>query len=117
MNVQEFDSKHRHGQWPCFVPGCNLPIGDVLLAQKFGLEVCEEATLSLARRSSQRLTPCRCRLTVGRYRLLGPMVAVCTRRHKMPKMPTAHRTVAEAGSGQPILSYPTRRQADRAVSN
>ena len=26
MNVQEFDSKHRHGQRSCFLPGCNYPL-------------------------------------------------------------------------------------------
>jgi hypothetical protein len=54
MNVQELDGKHLHGQWLCFVPSGNLPVGDILLAQKIALEVCEEAVLNLARRSSQR---------------------------------------------------------------
>jgi hypothetical protein len=55
MNVQLFD----RGGWRtcfCFEPQGRLPIGDVLLAQKFALELFETEALNTANRSSPHRT-------------------------------------------------------------
>jgi hypothetical protein len=48
MNIDEVDSSgHVAAQW-CFAPRGNLPLGDIMLAQKIALETMEENTLALA---------------------------------------------------------------------
>jgi len=48
-NVQELDSLERTVVRWCFVPCENLPLGDVMLAQKIALENDERSALSVAR--------------------------------------------------------------------
>ena len=48
-NVQELDSLERTITRWCFVPCENLPLGDVMLAQKIALENDERSALSVAR--------------------------------------------------------------------
>jgi hypothetical protein len=48
-NIHELDSfQHPVARW-CFVPCENLPVGDVMLAQKIALENDEQSALSVAR--------------------------------------------------------------------
>ena len=55
MNVDELDQYGvRSAAW-CFGPEGELPIGDVMLAQKIALENDEMAALALANRGSIRL--------------------------------------------------------------
>jgi len=49
-NVCEIDEKGRPKLGLCFVPLGELPIGDVMLAQKIALENCESSALAVARR-------------------------------------------------------------------
>ena len=59
MNVDELD---QHGErisaW-CFGPEGDLPIGDVMLAQKIALEKNERAALALANRGNRYEMPAR----------------------------------------------------------
>lgn len=47
-NIDEYGQDNRHVRSWCFHPVDNLPIGDVLLAQKIALEVFEREALSVA---------------------------------------------------------------------
>jgi hypothetical protein len=59
MNVDELDqSGVRIAAW-CFGPEGNLPIGDVMLAQKIALENNQPAALALANRGNRYETPAR----------------------------------------------------------
>jgi len=49
LNVCELDDRGRVRCGWCFVPVGDLPIGDVMLAQKLALETCESAALAVAR--------------------------------------------------------------------
>ena len=49
-NVCEVDEKGRPKLGLCFLPLGELPIGDVMLAQKIALESCESRALAVARR-------------------------------------------------------------------
>ena len=49
LNVCELDERGRVRCGWCFVPIGELPIGDVMLAQKFALESCESSALAVAR--------------------------------------------------------------------
>jgi hypothetical protein len=49
-NVSEIDEKGRPKLGLCFLPIGDLPIGDVMLAQKIALESCENHALEVARR-------------------------------------------------------------------
>jgi hypothetical protein len=50
MNIEELDERGvRVAVW-CFVPKGNLPVGDVMLAQKIALETEERAALAIANR-------------------------------------------------------------------
>ena len=49
-NVCEIDEKGRPGLGLCFRTMGELPIGDVMLAQKIALESCESSALAVARR-------------------------------------------------------------------
>lgn len=48
FNVDEYAADGQYSRSWCFGPVGNLPIGDVLLAQKLALESSEEETLSVA---------------------------------------------------------------------
>jgi hypothetical protein len=50
MNICEVDEKGRPRLGLCFLPLGELPIGDVMLAQKIALERCETGALAVARR-------------------------------------------------------------------
>ena len=54
-NILECENDHQYIRSWCFQPAGNLPIGDVLLAQKLALEVFEHDALGAAR-SQLRLT-------------------------------------------------------------
>jgi hypothetical protein len=59
MNVDELDQHGvRIAAW-CFSPEGDLPIGDVMLAQKIALENNERAALALANRGSRYEMPAR----------------------------------------------------------
>jgi len=50
MNVAALD---KHGRWAkslCFIPSGQLPLGDIMLAQKIALELFEREALSIANR-------------------------------------------------------------------
>ncbi|MCP3465677.1 hypothetical protein NLN62_36300 [Bradyrhizobium sp. CCGUVB23] len=49
VNVCEIDKTGRLREGLCFVPVGDLPIGDVMLAQKIALETCEDEVRALAR--------------------------------------------------------------------
>ncbi len=49
-NVCEVDEAGRPKLGLCFMPAGELPIGDVMLAQKIALESCEGSVLAVARR-------------------------------------------------------------------
>ena len=49
-NVCEIDQNGRPKVGLCFLPLGDLPIGDVMLAQKIALESCERGALAVARR-------------------------------------------------------------------
>ena len=49
-NVCEIDERGRLKSGLCFLPVGELPIGDVMLAQKIALETCEGRALAVARR-------------------------------------------------------------------
>ena len=50
MNVHEMDDAgHSKSGW-CFAPNRRLAAGDVMLAQKIGLETCENSVLAVANR-------------------------------------------------------------------
>jgi hypothetical protein len=51
MNVEELDAQGRRVWFLCFVPRDHLPTGDILLAQKFALELFEMDALSVAVRA------------------------------------------------------------------
>lgn len=48
-NVCEIDENGRPKTGLCFLPRGDLPIGDVMLAQKIALETCEGSVLAVAR--------------------------------------------------------------------
>jgi hypothetical protein len=50
MNVCEIDEKGRPISGLCFLPAGELPIGDVMLAQKIALESFENGVLAVAKR-------------------------------------------------------------------
>ena len=54
-NVCEIDEKGRPRLGLCFRTMGELPIGDVMLAQKIALESCESSVLALARRFAPNL--------------------------------------------------------------
>jgi hypothetical protein len=59
MNLDELDERGtRTAAW-CFGPEGELPIGDVMLAQKIALENNERAALALANRGSRYEMPAR----------------------------------------------------------
>ena len=64
-NVCEIDQNGRPKVGLCFLPLGDLPIGDVMLAQKIALESCERGALAVAR----RFAPTGC--SFRRSRLLG----------------------------------------------
>ncbi|CCD91861.1 conserved hypothetical protein [Bradyrhizobium sp. ORS 375] len=49
MNVCLLDERGRVRRGLCFVPIYDLPAGDVMLAQKLALELCEDSALMVAR--------------------------------------------------------------------
>jgi len=49
-NVCEIDKNGRPKVGLCFLPRGDLPIGDVMLAQKIALESCERSALAVARK-------------------------------------------------------------------
>ncbi|WFU45813.1 hypothetical protein QA640_44065 (plasmid) [Bradyrhizobium sp. CB82] len=49
-NVCELDERNRLKTGLCFLPIGDLPIGDIMLAQKIALESCEGRVLAVARR-------------------------------------------------------------------
>ncbi|CCD91037.1 conserved hypothetical protein [Bradyrhizobium sp. ORS 375] len=49
MNVCLLDERGRTRRGICFVPVGDLPAGDVMLAQKLALELCEDSALMVAR--------------------------------------------------------------------
>lgn len=49
-NICEVDERGRPKVGLCFLPVGDLPIGDVMLAQKIALESCESSALAVARR-------------------------------------------------------------------
>lgn len=49
-NVCEIDNNGRPKVGLCFLPRGDLPIGDVMLAQKIALESCERSALAVARK-------------------------------------------------------------------
>ena len=50
VNVCEIDEKGCLQEGLCFMPIGDLPIGDVMLAQKIALETCEREVRTVARR-------------------------------------------------------------------
>jgi hypothetical protein len=48
MNVERLDKNGRRVGLLCFMPEGNLPVGDVMLAQKMALEFCESDAIWLA---------------------------------------------------------------------
>jgi hypothetical protein len=50
MNVEELDQKGRRVRLLCFMPKGNVPIGDMMLAQKIALELFEPDALRVANR-------------------------------------------------------------------
>jgi hypothetical protein len=54
VNICEIDEKGRRIDL-CFGPMGELPIGDVMLAQKIALESCESSVLAVARRFAPNL--------------------------------------------------------------
>jgi hypothetical protein len=51
MNIEEIDERGARVAFWCFVPEGNLPVGDIMLAQKIALETEERAALAIANRS------------------------------------------------------------------
>ncbi|MGY3453946.1 hypothetical protein [Bradyrhizobium sp. USDA 4353] len=49
MNVCLLDERGRVRRGVCFVPIGDLPAGDVMLAQKLALELCEDSAMMVAR--------------------------------------------------------------------
>ncbi|CCD85612.1 conserved protein of unknown function [Bradyrhizobium sp. ORS 285] len=49
MNVCLLDDRGRVRRGICFVPVGDLPAGDVMLAQKLALELCEDSAILVAR--------------------------------------------------------------------
>jgi hypothetical protein len=49
MNVCELDDHGRVRRGLCFLPVGELPTGDVMLAQKLALEMCEDSVMLVAR--------------------------------------------------------------------
>ena len=49
MNVCLLDDKGRARRGLCFVPVGDLPAGDVMLAQKLALELCEDSAITVAK--------------------------------------------------------------------
>jgi hypothetical protein len=52
MNIDELDGRGARVAVWCFGPEGQLPIGDVILAQKIALETNERAALAVANRNS-----------------------------------------------------------------
>ena len=50
MNVERLDQSGRRVELLCFVPETQLPLGDVMLAQKLALELYEIDALNAANR-------------------------------------------------------------------
>ncbi len=59
MNVDELDERGLRSVSYCFGPEGELPIGDVMLAQKIALENNEQAALALANRGNLHQSPSR----------------------------------------------------------
>jgi hypothetical protein len=59
MNVDELDERGLRTVSYCFGPEGELPIGDVILAQKIALENNEQAALALANRGNLHQSPSR----------------------------------------------------------
>jgi len=57
MNVDELDQRGARTVSYCFGPEGELPIGDVMLAQKIALENDEQAALALANRGNPHQSP------------------------------------------------------------
>jgi hypothetical protein len=51
MNVEPLDQNGRRIQLLCFMPRGGLPVGDIMLAQKIGLELFESEAIRVANRS------------------------------------------------------------------
>jgi hypothetical protein len=51
LNVEELDQKGRRLRLLCFMPQGRVPLGDIMLAQKFALELFEVEALNIANRS------------------------------------------------------------------
>lgn len=65
VNVCEMDERGRLRDGLCFMPVGALPIGDVMLAQKIGLETCEAEVLAVARKFTPNGFPFRQRRPLG----------------------------------------------------
>jgi hypothetical protein len=50
MNVEQLDQNGRRSQLLCFMPQGDLPVGDVMLAQKVALELFETEAMGVANR-------------------------------------------------------------------
>jgi hypothetical protein len=48
MNIEELDERGAHVTVWCFAPEGNLPVDDIVLAQKIALETDERAALGIA---------------------------------------------------------------------
>jgi hypothetical protein len=51
MNVEQLDQNGRRIRLLCFTPIGRLPVGDIMVAQKFALELFESETLRVANRT------------------------------------------------------------------
>jgi hypothetical protein len=51
LNVEELDQRGRRLRLLCFMPEGRVPVGDIMLAQKFALELFEIEALNVANRS------------------------------------------------------------------
>jgi hypothetical protein len=51
MNVEELDHQGRPVRLLCFAPRCRVPVGDIMLAQKFAVGLFEEEAIQIAKRA------------------------------------------------------------------
>ena len=59
MNIAVLDKRGRWAGSLCIVPSGNLPLGDIMLAQKIALELLEDDVLHLANRTRPAAPPMR----------------------------------------------------------
>ena len=57
FNVEQLDSRGKREQLLCFMPEGRLPVADVMLAQKFALELFEMDALQVANKAPGWLSP------------------------------------------------------------